>query len=76
MCHIWNTGLLGCTLKQNQSKKLVQMLQLLNQDVFIQKVSMLYHQIMVVVKLADLKNSMLCDKLSKGCGHNLYGEPA
>mmetsp|Transcript_46824 Transcript_46824/g.135426 ORF Transcript_46824/g.135426 Transcript_46824/m.135426 type:complete len:160 (+) Transcript_46824:726-1205(+) len=30
----------------------------------------------VVVKLPYLKSSMLCSKLSKGMGHNSYGEPA
>ena len=31
---------------------------------------------MVVVKLPYLKSTMLCSKLSKGMGHNYYGEPA
>lgn len=31
---------------------------------------------MVVVKLPYLKSSLLCSKLSKGLGHNYYGEPA
>jgi len=31
---------------------------------------------MVVVKLPYLKSTMLCSKLSKGIGHNYYGEPA
>ena len=31
---------------------------------------------MVVIKLPYLKSSMLCSKLSKGIGHNNYGEPA
>ena len=30
----------------------------------------------VVIKLPYLKSSMLCSKLSKGMGHNSYGEPA
>jgi cytochrome b6-f complex subunit 4 len=30
----------------------------------------------VVVKFPYLKSSMLCSKLSKGIGHNNYGEPA
>ena len=31
---------------------------------------------LVVMKLPYLKNTMLCSKLSKGMGHNYYGEPA
>eukprot|EP00415_Alexandrium_ostenfeldii_P004111 UN4111 len=31
---------------------------------------------LVVVKLPYLKSTMLCSKLSKGMGHNYYGEPA
>mmetsp|Transcript_108458 Transcript_108458/g.231593 ORF Transcript_108458/g.231593 Transcript_108458/m.231593 type:complete len:156 (+) Transcript_108458:193-660(+) len=31
---------------------------------------------LVVVKLPYLKSSILCSKLSKGMGHNYYGEPA
>ncbi len=31
---------------------------------------------MLVVKLPYLKSSLLCAKLSKGMGHNSYGEPA
>jgi cytochrome b6-f complex subunit 4 len=31
---------------------------------------------LVVVKLPYLKSTMLCSKLSKGIGHNYYGEPA
>ena len=31
---------------------------------------------MVVIKLPYLKSTMLCSKLSKGMGHNYYGEPA
>lgn len=30
----------------------------------------------MVVKLPYLKSTMLCSKLSKGMGHNYYGEPA
>ena len=32
--------------------------------------------LLVVIKLPYLKSSMLCSKLSKGIGHNNYGEPA
>ena len=31
---------------------------------------------LVVIKLPYLKSSILCSKLSKGMGHNYYGEPA
>ena len=31
---------------------------------------------LIVVKLPYLKSSTLCSKLSKGMGHNCYGEPA
>jgi cytochrome b6-f complex subunit 4 len=31
---------------------------------------------LVVIKLPYLKSTMLCSKLSKGIGHNYYGEPA
>ena len=31
---------------------------------------------LVVIKLPYLKSTMLCSKLSKGMGHNYYGEPA
>ena len=31
---------------------------------------------LVLVKLPYLKSSILCSKLSKGMGHNTYGEPA
>jgi len=31
---------------------------------------------LVVVKLPYLKSTMLCSSLSKGMGHNYYGEPA
>ncbi len=37
---------------------------------------LLYCSWMVVIKLPYLKSSMLCSKLSKGIGHNNYGEPA
>lgn len=30
----------------------------------------------MVVKLASFSSTMLCSKLSKGIGHNYYGEPA
>lgn len=33
-------------------------------------------ELLVVVKLPYLKSTMLCSKLSKGMGHNYYGEPA
>lgn len=31
---------------------------------------------LVIVKLPYVKSSILCSKLSKGMGHNYYGEPA
>mmetsp|Transcript_72028 Transcript_72028/g.232990 ORF Transcript_72028/g.232990 Transcript_72028/m.232990 type:complete len:144 (-) Transcript_72028:18-449(-) len=31
---------------------------------------------LVVVKLPCIRNTMMCSKLSKGMGHNYYGEPA
>ena len=31
---------------------------------------------LVVIKLPYLKSRILCSKLSKGMGHNYYGEPA
>ena len=31
---------------------------------------------MVVVKLPYIQSRLICSKLSKGVGHNLYGEPA
>ena len=31
---------------------------------------------MVVIQFPYLKSTMLCSKLSKGIGHNYYGEPA
>ena len=34
------------------------------------------HQMLVVIKLPYLKSTILCSKLSKGMGHNYYGEPA
>ena len=34
------------------------------------------HKMLVVIKLPYLKSTMLCSKLSKGMGHNYYGEPA
>jgi hypothetical protein len=33
-------------------------------------------ELLVVIKLPYLKSTMLCSKLSKGMGHNYYGEPA
>jgi cytochrome b6-f complex subunit 4 len=30
----------------------------------------------VVVKLPSLRNSLICQKLSRGMGHNYFGEPA
>ena len=32
--------------------------------------------ISVVVKLPSLKSTLLCQKLTRGIGHNNYGEPA
>ena len=33
-------------------------------------------QMLVLIKLPYLKSTILCSKLSKGMGHNYYGEPA
>ena len=33
-------------------------------------------QMLVVIKLPYLKSTIFCSKLSKGMGHNYYGEPA
>ena len=33
-------------------------------------------KMLVVIKLPYLKSTILCSKLSKGMGHNYYGEPA
>ena len=33
-------------------------------------------EMLVVIKLPYLKSTILCSKLSKGMGHNYYGEPA
>ena len=33
-------------------------------------------RMLVVIKLPYLKSTILCSKLSKGMGHNYYGEPA
>ena len=38
--------------------------------------NMIHEPMLVVIKLPYLKSTMLCSKLSKGMGHNYYGEPA
>jgi cytochrome b6-f complex subunit 4 len=37
---------------------------------------MLNLRMLVVVKLPNLKSTVICQKLTRGMGHNYYGEPA
>ena len=54
---------------------------LLDRTVFKALLDDIFHstrcvKMLVVIKLPYLKSTMVCSKLSKGMGHNSYGEPA